>query len=126
MLQACSPAKQNNSFPDSCFLRKPSKGLRLVLPARQLLGSPTGWLPTNASRQTAKKKGHLRAACQVEVRKATQPPRQLDVMLGKEHSSLQAVWGIKYLKFSRNLNPKQLIARGPETNFRDLQNSHGC
>lgn len=94
---ACSLAKQNKSFPGSWFLRKPSKELTPVPPAGQLLGSPTSWLPTNASRQTAKEKGHLRAACQVEVTKATHTPREMDVMLGKEHSSLQAVWGINRL-----------------------------
>lgn len=96
-LQFFSPAKQNNSFPESWFLRGPSQELTLVPPARQLPGSLTGWCSGHVSRQTAKKKGHLRAACQVEVRKATYIPRELGVMLGKEQSSLQTVWGINWV-----------------------------
>lgn len=87
---------QNRMIPVSWFFRKSFKELTRVPLARQLLSSPTGWLPTKASRQKAKEKGHLRAACQVEVRKATHQPRELDVMLGRECDSFQEIWGINW------------------------------
>lgn len=45
---------QNRMIPVSWFFRKSFKELTRVPLARQLLGSPTGWLPTKASRQKAK------------------------------------------------------------------------
>lgn len=78
---------QNRMIPVTWFLTKSSKELALVPPARQLFGSPTSWLPTNASRQTAKQKSHLRTTCQVDVRTVTHKPRETNVMLGREHDS---------------------------------------